>query len=208
MTGRALLVIATGYVAGAVAYPALPGSLLSDTGDLWRPMIAVALPTMALVTFLVLKTLWRAIGRTDPNGIDAASQLIVFQTLVFLTAIQLVMMAALTDVLGARHWADRAVVVAFGTLLMSVGNVLPRTRPNLTIGIRTPRTLSSRSFWMQVHRATGYVVLTFGAVLVLGGFFLNEYVFRLIVPTASAVAVGAVVLLYVRHRSSHELHSA
>jgi hypothetical protein len=61
---------------------------------------------------------------------------------------------------------------------------------------------------MQIHRATGYVVLSFGAVLVLGGLFLNEFVFRLVVPTASAVTLAAVVLVYVRRRISHEPHSA
>src|SRR5437016_312641 len=106
-----LVVIGIGYFASAAAYPFLPGPDLGEAGGLWRPMIALALPTAAAITFLLLKTLWNAIGRTEPAGVDDASQTIVFHAVIFLAAIHLIMMAALTDVLNARQWADRGVVI-------------------------------------------------------------------------------------------------
>jgi uncharacterized membrane protein len=51
--------------------------------------------------------------------------------------------------------------------LMSIGNLLPRTRPNLAIGIRTARTLSDRALWIRTHRSLGYLVTALGVVIVV-----------------------------------------
>ena len=54
-----------------------------------------------------------------------------------------------------------------GLALISIGNLLPKMRPNLAIGIRTTRTLADRALWNRVHRAAGYLTVASGFVLVL-----------------------------------------
>jgi uncharacterized membrane protein len=55
---------------------------------------------------------------------------------------------------------------------VAVGNLLPRTRPNLALGIRTARTLSDRRLWMLTHRVGGYVVVAVGIATTFSGLFL------------------------------------
>lgn len=70
---------------------------------------------------------------------------------------------AVTNVLlRGREWADQIVPVMLGLTMISIGNLLPRTRPNLAIGIRTPRTLSDRALWIRMHRSAGYMVVALG----------------------------------------------
>jgi len=54
-----------------------------------------------------------------------------------------------------------------GFTMISIGNLLPKTRPNIAIGIRTHRTLSDRALWVRTHRSAGYLVVACGAVIIL-----------------------------------------
>ena len=50
-------------------------------------------------------------------------------------------------------------------LLIVMGNVLPRARPNWMFGIRTPWTLSNDRVWERTHRVGGYLMLGAGVVI-------------------------------------------
>jgi uncharacterized membrane protein len=72
-----------------------------------------------------------------------------------------------------QPWASRAVVVAVGVTVAAIGNQLPRTRPNMAIGIRTARTLSDRKLWMLTYRTTGYLAVALGSVTIFAALFLH-----------------------------------
>jgi uncharacterized membrane protein len=59
---------------------------------------------------------------------------------VFVLVLYALALAALADVPGVRPIAPRTVAVLVGLFFVGVGNLLPRTRPNLLIGIRSTRT--------------------------------------------------------------------
>lgn len=54
-----------------------------------------------------------------------------------------------------------------GLPLIGIGNLLPRTRPNLAIGIPATGTLADRELWTRIHRTAGYLVVALGGVILL-----------------------------------------
>ena len=90
-------------------------------------------------------------------------------------------------------------------LMISIGNLLPKTRPNLAIGIRTRLTLSDRALWIRVHRSVGHMVVACGAVLVLSAMTVPRPLGpTMILLVAPAALVG--ICLLVRF-SRTQLHS-
>ena len=90
----------------------------------------------------------------------------------------------------------RATIVLVGLLMARVGNLLPRTRPNLAFGIRTPRTLANRGLWMQTHRTAGYVAVALGTLFVVSGAFFSKHAIESVMGPA---VLGAAALLVVSH---------
>ena len=64
---RAFVVLATGYVAGVIAYPYLPGPFLEQRPSA-RILVAFTLPTTALVIYSLFRSLWRHDRVRSGNG--------------------------------------------------------------------------------------------------------------------------------------------
>ncbi len=55
----------------------------------------------------------------------------------------------------------------FGILLVVIGFILPKCRPNYTIGIRLPWTLDSEENWTRTHRFAGIVWIVCGIAAIV-----------------------------------------
>jgi uncharacterized membrane protein len=60
-----------------------------------------------------------------------------------------------------------ATLLGVGIMFMILGNVLPRTRSNWWMGIRTPWTMESESVWRATHRLAGRTFMIGGAITVV-----------------------------------------
>jgi uncharacterized membrane protein len=80
-----------------------------------------------------------------------------------------------------------------GIGLISVGNLLPRMKPNLIIGIRTAGTLANPGLWMRTNRMAGYVSVGLGIVLIAAGALMTPG--RAVAPVVGAAGLAAVTLL-------------
>jgi uncharacterized membrane protein len=139
-----------------------------------RAIVLYLLPTTALVIATLIASLQRRRLPAQDNGsADAAIQSIVFWVAVFLTGVHCMLISVLVGAEWVRPWAGRAVVLLLGVTLMSVGNLLPRTRPNMALGLRTARTIADRHLWMLTHRVGGYLAVVAGAVTVVSALFLS-----------------------------------
>lgn len=58
----------------------------------------------------------------------------------------------------------------FGLLFAVIGNYLPKTRKNSTIGIRVPWTFSSEDNWNATHRMAGKLWMAGGIIMALSAF--------------------------------------
>lgn len=183
-------VIAAGFIAGALAYPHLPGE--------YRGMTAFLLPLTAATTYAILQNLLRRTHQRDREAHAVRTyDAIALWILLFLVMLHGVVLDGL---LNARALPARLTPVLLGLALIMIGNLLPRTRPNLVFGIRSARALNDRGVWMTINRQAGYVAVALGAVMFLSGALLppGKLVMQ-IVSVATLVAAGVFGLLWRRH---------
>jgi uncharacterized membrane protein len=121
------------------------------------PVVAFALPLTATAIWALLSHLSRHSAPTARRAVRAGAM-----TALFLSAFHLTMLVAF---IGAHFWLGRILGLIVGVFLIITGNDLPRLRPNLVWGIRTPQTLASEDVWKRVHRLGGYVRVATGAVV-------------------------------------------
>jgi uncharacterized membrane protein len=119
-----------------------------------------AIPLLALAIYLLMAFL----PRIDPGRANYAVFAGPYATLrllllVVLAAIDVLMQLIMRGVpVAIEVWMPLIV----GALLVLVGNLLGKVRPNWFVGIRTPWTLSSKRAWDRTHRAGGWVFILLG----------------------------------------------
>ena len=120
-----------------------------------RLFIALLLPTAAAVllwSFHVIE-LRRAVSEREP-GDCAATERILFRVIVFICGLHGLVMLQLTEAPWIQAWAPQLAFVLVGALLVSVGNLLPTTRPSVWWGFeRLGHSGAGTSGW----RSTGSV---------------------------------------------------
>ena len=84
---------------------------------------------------------------------------------------------------------SKLTVLLFGVLFILVGNYLPKTRQNRTIGIRLPWTLKNKNNWNKVHRLGGYLFIIAGVIMCLS-VFLNENAMWIITALLVVISVA------------------
>jgi SdpI/YfhL protein family len=197
---RAIAVLFVGYLVGFTAFPYLRGTFLEEKLSA-RIMVAFTLPTTALVIYGLFRSLWKHDRvRTGNGAFEITYHAIVLRVLLFVLVLHTLVMVVLTgaiDADGLRSSASRAVVVLLGVVLIMIGNLLPRTRPNIAVGVRTTRTLTNAQVWQQVHRVGGYATVGLGFVIALTGLVLAR---ESVGPVISAAALFAAVAVLVSYR--------
>jgi uncharacterized membrane protein len=204
--------ILAGYALGAGALywrlPAeIPPSWTGPSGDvtwLGASMVAFLLPTATAVLESLLRGLYlkHPIDQHNPANVLWVFDAIVARVAVFVLGVHAATLAGLLGLLFGQEWAAQIVPLMLSVTLISVGNLLPRTRPNLAIGIRTERTLSDRACWMRTHRHAGYLVVACGIVLILSALAVPKPVgpgMILLVGPAAVVGTWLLLRLHVRH---------
>jgi hypothetical protein len=198
---RSLVLLALGYGAGTLVALDLVGPFVSWEGQgvLMRLLTIYLMPITATAILLLLRSLQRrhAPANGDPLG-DEALQRIVFWILFFLVGVHVLMMAVLTRTEAVWPWAQRGVIVLLGVSLAAIGNLMPRTRPNFALGIRTARTLTDRQLWMLTHRTLGYTVVAVGVVTILSGLFMHGTAVAAAPFIGLVMAATVVAVYYVR----------
>ena len=200
-----IAIIVLGYLVGLAAYPFIPGQAIDQMR--WaRAQIAFSLPTAVLVIYLLFRSLWRHDRIRTGNGAFAATyDAIVFRTMLFVFAMNALLMLALTDVMdvvGTHTWGKRVVVAMLGLTMIAIGNLLPRTRPNIAFGVRTKRTLSNAHLWQQVHRMGGYVTVGLGAAILVAGFVVSNNAAAGLVPLFAGIAAAVVYVSYRKYANA------
>ncbi len=72
---------------------------------------------------------------------------------------------------GVHLDANKFVGVTVGALLILLGNLFGKIRPNWFVGMRTPWTLSSKRAWTRTHRLAGWVLIAGGSAIMAAGIF-------------------------------------
>jgi uncharacterized membrane protein len=195
-------VIAAGYLLGTFAlYRGLPEyGVASGSGTLSLNtlMLAFLLPTACVMTDRLLRSLCveHPVAEPDATHVIAIYDAIMLRFIIFVVGVHTVMLLGLAGVLAGHAWAGHVVPLMLGVTMIGIGNLLPRTRPNLAIGIRTHRTLADRTLWARIHRAAGYLLVTSGMVIVLASIAAPAPISASVVlVTGPVMLVGAWLLV-------------
>ena len=180
MTSRLGLVFAlAALIFSVVVYNRLPESVATHfnargEADGWssRALAALLLPAIAAGVVLVFNMLPRMLPRREHLESFASSYWLFANLVVaFMCALHVVVLGR---ALGWPVSIPTAVLLGIGSLFVVLGNVLPRTRSNWFLGIRTPWTLESESVWRETHRVGGRTFIAGGVVTMAAAFMPAE----------------------------------
>jgi immunity protein, SdpI family len=196
-----VFLIAVTAIASAIAYPRLPETVpshwnLQGQVNGWQPRGRAAF--LMPIVLLVLWGVMRGLPAIDPRRANYAKFQPTYDFVVnaVLTVLALIHLAVIGAALGAPISIHRLVPIAFGVMLIAIGNQLPRARPNWWFGIRTPWTLSNDRVWERTHRVGGYLMTAGGAAIIIGA-LVTKLAGPLIIVCIAGAGLGSVIYSYV-----------
>jgi len=199
------LIVIVAIIASIVQYSHLPARVPTHwgahgqvTGTSPRLWAAVMLPFVITVIAIMIPL----IPRIDPRGANYEKFSGTFQSIMITVMLLLLVLHAALLAQGAGYpvHIERWVPVGVGAMLIVLGNLLPRARPNWFVGVRTPWTLSSDRVWEKTHRLAGYVFVIAGAVVLVVGLLGIRVAPFLMGPIIGIAALLLVVYSYVEWR--------
>ena len=193
------VIVVAAIVASLAVYPRLPATVSTHWDMLGRPNGWSSRQWGAWVMPLVLLAmaiLVRVLPAIDPRGsnyskFSGAFEGIIIAVMLFTLGLHIVILMA---ALGYPVAMARVLPLAIGALLVVIGNLLPRARPNWFVGIRTPWTLSSDRVWEKTHRLGGKMFVGAGLISVLAALLVPTVGY--IVMFCAIAIVTAIVLIY------------
>jgi uncharacterized membrane protein len=193
-----LLIIAAAVVASAIVYPSLPETIPTHWNMDGQPDGWSSRAFGTWITPVILLGMWalfRLLPAIDPRGANYAKfggafEAIIDSLMLFLLGMHIVVLRA---GLGYSVQIERIVPFGVGVLLIVIGNLLPRCRPNWFVGIRTPWTLSSDRVWEKTHRFGGRLFVAAGFLIVVAALLWVQWV-HLVLITVVLLATAAVLI--------------
>src|SRR5687767_14664950 len=158
--------------------PLIPVSFPSGDG---MPRLAVALliPTVALGVWILFTALskvggprkplpeWWLNEETGSESVDRFAPTYATITFAIASLFTLMHIALIASLLQSPPWIYQILTAILGVGFIAAGNIMPRTRPNWIVGIRTKRTLTDRAAWHRTHRVLGALMMGLGIVVVV-----------------------------------------
>jgi uncharacterized membrane protein len=152
----------------------------------------LGLPLVTLVIYLLLRFLPRIDpGRSNYRTFFSAYAIVRTAVLVFFAGTYALV---LLSIRGGGVNIGTAVPILVGALLIVIGGVIGKVRPNWFVGIRTPWTLSSKTAWVRTHRIGGWLFILLGVSVVIASPAFGPDALRLIIPIG---VVGIIVWSFV-----------
>jgi uncharacterized membrane protein len=154
----------------------------------------LAMPAIALVVYLAMLLLPRVDpGRANYEGFAGVYATLRLAVLVVLAGVYGVVLLSMR---GRSIDSGAIVSLLVGALLVLVGNLLGKVRPNWFVGIRTPWTLSSKLSWTHTHRAGRWIFIATGLLLMATAGLHGTWVTWTVVGFGAAGVFGLVVYSY------------
>lgn len=93
------------------------------------------------------------------------------------------------------------IVPAFvGVLFIIIGNYLPKSKQNYTVGIKLPWTLNNESNWNKTHHLAGYLWMIGGLLMFINS-FLKLYWVPVFIVIISALIVIPAIYSYILYKN-------
>ena len=129
-------------------------------------------PALMLVIGLLL---W-ILPALSPKGASLKRSQSAFDAaqLAIIAFLALVHIVVVLKALGVQMDITSILSLGAGFLFLIIGNLLPKTRFNYFMGVRTPWTLSDERVWDRTHRLAGPLFMLAGLVIILAACLLPQ----------------------------------
>jgi uncharacterized membrane protein len=197
-----LLIVIAAFAATASVYPSLPARVpthwnMAGQPNGWSSRFwgAWMLPLILIAMWVIM---W-ILPAIDPRGSNYAKfrpafEAIIIALMLFMLGLHIVILRA---GLGYPARMERVVPLGVGILLIVIGNLLPRARPNWFVGIRTPWTLSSDRVWEKTHRLGGRLFVAAGVISVLAAILSAHWAHVVMIVAMLIMTFTVVIYSYV-----------
>lgn len=202
--GMGALALRRGLPDGIPPALTLPGGRVVWIGP---AIVAFLLPMAIAIIDPLLRGLCvrHPVDDPDASNLIATCDAILLRVAAFVTTVHALLLAAVLGWLSGRAWAGRIVPLMLGLTMIAIGNLLPKTRRNLAIGIRTSATLADRALWIRTHRSAGYLVVALGTVIGLSAIVVPAPFGPGMILLAGPAALAGICL--VTRQSRNRLHA-
>jgi uncharacterized membrane protein len=197
-------IVLLSVVITAIVFPRLPETIpthWNTNGDIdgWSGRWFVWMLPVALA---MLWAMIRWLPAIDPRGANYARFAGAFEgifilLMLFIFGLHVVILSA---ALGKDVSVERLAPAGLGLLLIGLGILLPRARPNWFVGIRTPWTLSNDRVWERTHRFGGQLFIVAGVLIVIAAFISSRLAFPVMIWSCALAAVILLVYSFVAWR--------
>ena len=153
------------------------------------------------IIFLIT-ILFQFMRRTDPNSDNYDKFQREYHRYTFV--IGLVFFAVQIMTIAAAFRMDFNVNLIFclgiGSLFIFIGNLLPKTKHNYFIGIRTPWTLADEQNWFRTHRLAGKIWVLGGLIVALTALAPESFPVPVFLTILAVMVVTPFVYSYTEFR--------
>ena len=197
-----LLIFIIPFIISFVYYNKLPDTVaihfnLNDTPDNFasKAFALFGLPLITLGIYIISYFVTSADPKRKNQGDYALNVVLIGVPILCLVTTYITIAYALGKDIKVGFY----LTIFLSLLFIAIGNYLPKTKRNYSIGIRVPWTLNSDYVWEKTHRLAGYLWVVCGILMLLASiFFYNilAYIEITIIALMVAIPVAYSYLLY------------
>lgn len=197
----ALAVVALAFLVGILVYPYMPAEMAShwnaegNSDGVSGKFLGIFL--MPIVMALIYG-IFIVIARVDPKRENIEKSRPNFDGIIIVVLAYMMYLYALILAwnFGLQFNFNRLFSPAMGILFIAMGAFIKDMKPNWTVGIRTPWTLSDEVVWKKTHKVGGKLFMIAGVISIFGAVFPNYAMWLILVPILF-VSIFSVVYSYV-----------
>ena len=147
----------------------------------------------AFAVFFIPLFLWAIhlltgfITLADPKKQNISDKMFLLSLLIIPVTSIISCIATYSGALGIDLSINLVMHLFLGLLLIIVGNYLPKSRQNYTIGIKLPWTLSDAENWNKTHRFAGILWMLCGLIALVNAFLDITVIPIILIAVAAAV---------------------
>ncbi len=160
-----------------------------------RPVAVFALPLLLGAINLVLQFMLL----TDPKR-DTGSQVFRLARWTIAPVSIVVNALVLLIALDVPVKIERIIPLAIAILFLVIGNYLPKSKQNYTIGIKIPWTLASTENWNKTHRLAGWV-WSIGSLVIIIALLSGLPAMALFLTVTALMVIIPVIYSYLLYRT-------
>ena len=196
---------------GLALWNKLPDPMVSHYNFLGEPdgYSSKTFTVFALGPFMLAVNLLCLFGTTrDPRNSNVSEKIMDLILWMVPVVSLLVSLLIYGKTLGVTFSVTRIVSGFIAVLFMVIGNYLPKTRINSTIGVRLPWTVNDADIWNKTHRLSGYLSIFAGLAIALSLLLKETAASWVMLVSLLSMAVIPIVyslLLYLKKKAGKSI---